>query len=63
MRELANDGIPSGNVTRIYSELDSCMTCTKLLDDFKQAKGFYSFELNDVGRRLWVNAIKQIIGN
>ena len=63
IRELAKDGVPPENVRRIYSELDTCVTCTRLLDDFKKAKGFYSFEGNDVGKTLWIKAIKKIFTN
>ena len=61
IRELAKDGIPPENVTRIYSELDSCVSCTgELAAGFTKAKGFYSFELNDVGKILWRDAIKDL---
>ena len=60
IQTLDNAGIPKENVLRIYSELDNCTTCTQDLILFTNAKGFYSFELNDVGKRLWKETIQQL---
>lgn len=54
--------IPPKNVKRIYSELDSCVACTKDVRKYMEegAEGFYSFELNDVGRRIWKDEISKL---
>ena len=58
--ELAQ--IPPGNVKRIYSELDPCDRCTKAIKQYVKngAKGFYSFEYNDMGRAIWKGKIKKL---
>ena len=52
--------IPDKNVLRIYSELDACKSCTRLLGYFKNAKGFYSFEYNKTGISLWQKKLKEL---
>lgn len=60
IRELESMGIPKENVLRIYTELDACAKCTDLLDAFTNAKGFYSFELNDAGKALWKQSLDRL---
>jgi len=57
---LNNNNIPATNVKRIYSELDSCASCTGLLDNFTQAKGFYSYEYNEKGIQFLKEKLKEL---
>lgn len=60
IRELESMGIPKDNVLRVYTELDACVTCVKVLEKFKNAKGFYSFEYNEAGMALWKVKLQEL---
>ena len=61
-KKLKEAEIPPGNVKRIYSELDPCGDCVKDIGIYLKsgAKGFYSFEYNDMGKAIWKGKISKL---